>query len=130
MSANNKPIEAIHGTLVVVVAYAFFAGLRILLFSDPETLVRVSMLKGWFFVGVTSLLLYLLVRRLIGQLAAAEAELIARNAELEHFNHAMVGRELDMIGMERTINALSQELGRALPYDLAFIDGPIAKETP
>lgn len=63
----------------VVSAYAFFAGLWILLsdramgllFIDPAALVVASMLKGWFFVLVTSLLLYVLVKRLVGQLAAA-----------------------------------------------------------
>lgn len=57
--------------------------------------------------------------------AAAEAqqrqadELTARNAELERFNRAMVGRELEMIALKRRINDLSVELGRAPPYDLA-----------
>lgn len=71
----------------VVLAYAFFAGLWILLsdqamallISDPDTLVRVSMSKGWAFVAITSLLLYFLVKRLIGQLAAAHQ----RELELE-----------------------------------------------
>lgn len=47
------------------------------------------------------------------------AELSVRNAELERFNRAMVGRELDMIALKREINALSRELGRAPPFDLA-----------
>lgn len=63
----------------VVSAYAFFAGLWILLsdramgllLSDPAALVEASMLKGWFFVSVTTLLLYVLVKRLISQLDAA-----------------------------------------------------------
>ena len=63
----------------VVLAYAFFAGLWILLsdramgllFSDPDTLVRISMGKGWLFVAVTSALLFFLVRRLVGQIDAA-----------------------------------------------------------
>lgn len=52
----------------------------------------------------------------------AEAELQARNDELERFNRATVGRELDMIGMKKTINALNRELGRAPPYDLSFLE--------
>lgn len=52
--------------------------------------------------------------------AAAEAELHQRNDELERFNRAVVGRELDMIEMKRLINALSQELGRAPPYPMTF----------
>lgn len=56
----------------VVLTYAVFASLWIglsdramgVLFVDPALLVRASMVKGWFFVAVTSLLLYALVRRL------------------------------------------------------------------
>lgn len=55
----------------VVLSYTLFAALWILLsdramgvlFRDPELLVLASMAKGWFFVVVTSLLLYGLVRR-------------------------------------------------------------------
>ena len=51
----------------------------------------------------------------------AEAELKARNDELERFNRATVGRELDMLEMKKTINALSRQLGRDAPYPLAFL---------
>lgn len=52
-------------------------------------------------------------------------ELAQRNAELERFNRAMVGRELDMIELKREVNVLSQRLGRAPPYALDFVDhGP------
>ena len=67
------------GALRVALVYAVFAALWILLsdramglvWRDPETLVQASMLKGWFFVAVTTLLLYVLVRQLIGQLEAS-----------------------------------------------------------
>lgn len=51
---------------------------------------------------------------------AAEAELRERNAELERFNRAVVGRELDMIEMKKAINSLCRELGREPPYPLDF----------
>lgn len=74
------------GVLPVVLPYALVAGLWILLsdglmaalVSDPATLLRAGMFKGWFFVAVTTLLLYVLVRRLVGQLRAAHRR------ELEH----------------------------------------------
>lgn len=71
--------ELRRGALRVALVYALFAALWILLsdramglvWQDPQSLVRASMLKGWFFVAVTTLLLYVLVRRLVGQLDAA-----------------------------------------------------------
>jgi PAS domain S-box-containing protein len=51
---------------------------------------------------------------------SAEIQLRERNAELERFNRAVVGRELDVIEMKKEINALSRELGREPPYPLAF----------
>ncbi|MCX7791182.1 MAG: PAS domain-containing protein, partial [Chloroflexaceae bacterium] len=54
--------------------------------------------------------------------AASEAALRQSHAELERFNRAMIGRELDMIALKRRINALSIELGRAPPFDLSRID--------
>lgn len=61
--------------LAIVVAYATFAALWILLsdrllgwlLTDPATITLVSTLKGWLFVVVTSVLLYLLMRRFLGE---------------------------------------------------------------
>jgi PAS domain S-box-containing protein len=89
-------MDLVRGALRVALVYAAFAGLWILLsdramgllWHDPEALVRASMLKGWFFVAVTTLLLYVLVRQLVGQLDAshrreqAQAEEKARAQEL------------------------------------------------
>lgn len=53
---------------------------------------------------------------------ATEQELRARNKELERFNQAMIGRELDMVELKQRINALSKELGHQPPFDLSFLD--------
>ncbi len=61
--------------LTVVVPYAAFAALWILLsdkaiawlFGDPAQVALASTVKGWLFVAVTSLLLYRLMRRLLGR---------------------------------------------------------------
>lgn len=267
MSTDLEPIGPSHGALRVALAYAVFAGLWILLsdramgllFRDPESLVRASMAKGWFFVAVTSLVLYVLVRRLVGQLdtshhraqaetaekqralqlldaiakssddaifakdergryllindaaarfmgrpasellglddvaafppaqaalimaidrrvfasgevetneerlntalgervflatkgplrdvhgraigtfgisrdvterMAAQQELATRNAELERFDRASVGRELEMIEMKKKINAMARELDREAPYRLEFLAGDDAQ---
>ncbi|WP_165917776.1 PAS domain-containing protein [Methylomonas methanica] len=50
-------------------------------------------------------------------------ELKARNDQLERFNRAMVGRELDMIKLKQQVNELSKELGRQPPYTLTFLSG-------
>lgn len=49
-------------------------------------------------------------------------ELGQRNEELERFNRAMVGREIDMIELKKTVNALARELGREPPHRLGFLD--------
>ncbi|MFH0729561.1 MAG: PAS domain S-box protein [Pseudomonadota bacterium] len=62
-------ITAPGAALRISLAYAAFGGLWILFsdqtmslfFADSEILVRVSMYKGWFFVAVTSGLLFLMV---------------------------------------------------------------------
>lgn len=63
----------------VVLIYALFAAgwilfsdsLVALLLTDPEYVLIVSTLKGWAFVGVTSLLLWGLLRRFPGHTAQA-----------------------------------------------------------
>ncbi len=65
--------------LKVVLFYALFAGAWILLsdkavevlLSDPAQIIRISMIKGWLFVAVTTALLYGLVSRLVGTIEAA-----------------------------------------------------------
>lgn len=77
------------GVLRIVMAYAGFAGLWILLsdrvaealVKDPAELTRVSLFKGWFFVAVTSLLLFVLLRRFVVRLAAGEAEIRRQQEE-------------------------------------------------
>ncbi len=69
------------GILPVVLGYAVFSALWIIfsdiaverLFHDPAWIILISTLKGWLFVGVTSILLYGLLRRLIGHVEPGEA---------------------------------------------------------
>jgi len=51
------------------------------------------------------------------------------NMELERFNRAAVGRELDMIALKQQINALAIELKQAPPYPLAFLEHPNADDS-
>lgn len=73
----------------LVATYAVFSFLWILfsdkavglLFADPDTIVLISLLKGWLFVAVTTLLLYLLARRLFTEIQTHA--LSAREAQTE-----------------------------------------------
>jgi len=51
----------------------------------------------------------------------AELNLARRNQELERFNRASVGRELDMLRLKQQVNMLMRELGREPPFDLSFL---------
>lgn len=72
-----------------VVIYAILGALWILLsdrivialFPDPEQFLRASMIKGWLFVIVTSLLLYALIRRQIEQLQSAHRHELELHAQ-------------------------------------------------
>jgi PAS domain S-box-containing protein len=89
MTTEPVPPRASRGALRIALLYAVFAGMWILLsdrimgllFADHEALVKASVLKGWFFVAVTTLLLYVLVRQLIAQLEASHQRLQAEADE-------------------------------------------------
>jgi PAS domain S-box-containing protein len=75
---------------------------------------------------------YMIIRDITAR-KQAEAALLKKsdalrqqNAELERFNKVSVGREMDLIDLKRRVNALSRELGRAEPFNLAFADAPPA----
>ena len=84
-AAARAPVDVLR----VVLAYAVFAGLWILLsdavlgwlFSDSAQIVQVSTIKGWLFVVVTTLLLYGLVSRLRDRTLAASRQDLAAQAE-------------------------------------------------
>ena len=56
------------------------------------------------------------------QVESAAVSLTERNEQLSRFNQVAVGRELEMIDLKRQVNALSRQLGRAEPFNLAFAD--------
>jgi len=73
----------------IVVTYAVIALLWIylsdraleILFADPDTLVLVSMIKGWVFVLITAAILYVLVSRLIRKIDRSVAREIETRAK-------------------------------------------------
>ena len=74
----------------IVLIYALFAGLwiavsdrlLILAVSDPETIGRLATVKGWFFVVITSILLYSLLRMDRARLQQAMQALHENNEQL------------------------------------------------
>ena len=82
---HPKASVATAGALRVALLYAGFSGLWILLsdrtvealIHDPATVTLVSIAKGWVFVAVTAILLFVMVKRLVGNVASREAKLQA-----------------------------------------------------
>ncbi|MGZ3255046.1 MAG: PAS domain S-box protein, partial [Burkholderiaceae bacterium] len=79
--AVKNDINRTGAALKVVLLYSVFASIWILLsdktvaslFSDNATILLISIIKGWLFVAVTALLLFFLIRRLLGRVLS-EAE--------------------------------------------------------
>lgn len=88
----RKRHASTQSALVIAVLYAVIGGLWILLsdkaveqaFRDPDTIIRVSMLKGWLYVGATSLLLFFLVRHYLARLQASLQREIDHYVEKQH----------------------------------------------
>lgn len=63
------------GVFKVLFLYTLFSTLYIwlsdqlvsLVYKDPESIIQVSIFKGWLFIALTTLLLYVLVRRLLNK---------------------------------------------------------------
>lgn len=107
-STDGGAARARGPVLKVVLAYAVFASLWILvsdnvmawLISDPAQLLVVSLLKGWLFVAVTSLLLYILIRRLSGQIQDAgrrERDSLAEKLHALRLLESIVNASTDVI---------------------------------
>jgi len=86
VSESLSSSQAVHGQpyLVKVASlYALFSTLWIfvsdellaLVVHDPTMASRISILKGWLFIGITTTLLYLLINRFLWSARAQDAEL-------------------------------------------------------
>ncbi|QPK64855.1 PAS domain-containing protein [Methylomonas sp. LL1] len=60
----------------------------------------------------------------------AEIALNSRNAMLERFNRAAMGRELDMVALKGQINALACELDRDPPHTISALDSMVELSEP
>ena len=88
-SKRNNGSRSSKGVLRIVLVYAVISMLYILfsdalvsrLLSAPEAINVASTIKGWLFILITSLLLYLLMSRLVGQISGAAQREQALQAE-------------------------------------------------
>ncbi|HJW72547.1 MAG TPA: ATP-binding protein [Geothrix sp.] len=79
----NAARRGTRGALRVVFLYAGFSALWILLsdravqvlVSQPELMTEISIAKGWVFVAVTATMLFIMVRRLVRDVASRESKL-------------------------------------------------------
>jgi PAS domain S-box-containing protein len=62
------------------------------------------------------------LKSVVAALSRQSEELLTKNQELERFNHAMIGRELEMIKLKKQINELYISSGQQPPYNLSFLD--------
>ena len=103
---SEQPVRSAAAGLALT--YAAFASLWILfsdqavawLVSEPDKILFLSTIKGWLFVGVTTLLLYGLVRRLIDQVRAGferEQEAKAEKLRAQQLLNAIVESSTDAI---------------------------------
>ena len=87
--------QAVHGRpylLKVASLYALFSALWIfvsdellaLVVQDPISASRISILKGWLFIGITTTLLYLLINRFLKTVRAQDAQLRQTVETLRH----------------------------------------------
>lgn len=111
-SAANIRYSTSAATKIILI-YAAFSSLWILvsdhivasLFSDPITISRISVVKGWLFVAVTALLLHGLIRRMqIQAQKSFESKLLAQTerAESERLIRALYQAIPDLVWFKDT----------------------------
>ena len=145
MRPRQIPLDQRLSLLKVVLIYAVFASVWILLSDstvlhvtgDPEAMTRISIIKGLGFVAVTSLLLYVLLRRTWRRNAAAlneQVELLRLQAlVLDQIQDHVTVSDLD--GVVTYVNATETRALKLLPgsrigqHVAVYGEGPQADAT-
>ncbi len=87
---RSVPLKiAIIYLLVSLLWIVFSDQLVVLLFQESQVITRVQTLKGWFFVGATAVLIYLLMRREIATYKRTSESLAKSSQELRDILDAM-----------------------------------------
>jgi PAS domain S-box-containing protein len=102
-------IYALTGALWILLSDRIVA----VLYHDWETLTRISMYKGWAFILLTSLLLYLLIRRYADRISGSERLLLDKNRELTETKEQLqqqlaenIVRQQDLFEAHQTLKAI------------------------
>src|SRR6266568_1625923 len=80
------------------------------MFHDLQTIILVSQIKGWVYVGVTALLLHWLIRRYVARLLRSEAALQVRTAALEHIEEEQRQQLIEAEVNQRRLDELNRQL--------------------
>ena len=97
--------------------------------NSPEGLRHLLTIKGPLHSDDGRIIGVYGISRDITERKANEEKMRHHNEELQRFNRAMIGRELEMIRLKREVNKLATALGQRPPYDLAALDDPAAVPT-
>ncbi len=107
--AKITVIYAVIGCLWILLSDRIIA----MLYLDPETVTRISIFKGWVYVVLTALLLYLLIRRYVRAIRKSESALRVRNRELLDLEEQLqqqlaenVRRQQELFGTNQTLHAI------------------------
>jgi len=112
----------------LAVIYAFFGALWILLSDrlsfylvpDIQVAERLQTYKGWFFIAVTSVLLWLLAKRFLSQVSAAEQSLHRLNRKLQaisNCNQSLLRATDEQRLLEEICRIVCEEAG----YGMAWV---------
>lgn len=116
--------------LVIGFLWILFSGKLVYSLSiDPEVIVTLERFKGWFFILVTGILLFLLIRResnkqnlLIQQLTDSEERLIEKSEVLQNQNEQL--KEYAFITSHNLRKPLANILGLVQLFDKQKVTDP------